>query len=89
MHLYGQQFLVSNIDGNPMPPDWRQNTIEVPPGQTVDLVVEGTDPGIWTFHCHVVPHVANRGEYPGGMLTLLDYEDHTSFLEEQAAAAEQ
>ena len=28
-----------------------------------------------------------KGEYPGGMLTLLDYEDHTSYMEEQAATA--
>ncbi len=88
-HLHGHQFLVTNIDGNPMPDGWRQNTIDIPPGQTVDVVIEGTNPGTWTFHCHIVPHVTNRGEYPGGMLTLLDYEDHTSYFEEQAAAAEE
>ncbi len=88
-HLHGHQFLVTNIDGNPMPDGWRQNTVDIPPGQTVDVVIEGTNPGTWTFHCHIVPHVTNRGEYPGGMLTLLDYEDHTSYMEEQAAAAEE
>ncbi len=88
-HLHGHQFLVMNIDGNPMPDGWRQNTIDIPPGQTVDVVIEGTNPGTWTFHCHIVPHVTNKGEYPGGMLTLLDYEDHTSYFEEQAAAAEE
>ncbi len=87
MHLHGHQFLVVNIDGNTMPPNWKQNTVDVAPGQTVDLVVEGTNPGTWTFHCHIVPHVTNRGEYPGGMLTVLDYEDHTSYFEEQQAAA--
>jgi FtsP/CotA-like multicopper oxidase with cupredoxin domain len=88
-HLHGHQFLVTNIDGNSMPDGWRQNTIDIPPGQTVDVVIEGTNPGTWTFHCHIVPHVTNKGEYPGGMLTLLDYEDHTSYMEEQAAAAEE
>ena len=87
MHLHGHQFTVVNIDGNSMPPDWKQNTVDIPPGQTVDVVIEGTNPGTWVFHCHVVQHVTNRGEYPGGMLLVLDYEDHTSYFEEQAAAA--
>ncbi|MEX0786390.1 MAG: copper oxidase [Dehalococcoidia bacterium] len=89
MHLHGHQFTVVNIDGNPMPPDWKQNTVDIPPGQTVDLMVEGTNPGTWVFHCHIVPHVTNNGEYPGGMLTVLDYTDHTSYFEEQAAASEE
>lgn len=87
MHLHGHQFTVANLDGNPMPPDWRQNTVDIPPGQTVDVIIEGSNPGTWVFHCHIVPHVTNRGEYPGGMLAVLDYEDHTSYFEEQAAAA--
>lgn len=82
MHLHGHQFMVTNLDGNPMPEGWRQNTVDIPPGQTVDVVIEGTNPGTWTFHCHIVPHVTNHGEYPGGMLTLLDYEDHTSYFEQ-------
>lgn len=28
--------------------------------------------GVWLFHCHVVPHVADDGVYPRGMLTVLD-----------------
>ncbi len=27
--------------------------------------------GTWLFHCHVVPHVADDGQYPRGMLTIL------------------
>ncbi len=27
--------------------------------------------GTWLFHCHVVPHVADDGKYPRGMLTIL------------------
>jgi FtsP/CotA-like multicopper oxidase with cupredoxin domain len=88
MHLHGHEFMVTNIDGNPMPENWRQNTVDIPPGQTVDVVIEGDNPGTWTFHCHVVPHVTNKGVYPGGMLTLLDYEDHESYFERQSAGGE-
>ena len=28
--------------------------------------------GTWLFHCHVVPHVADDGKYPRGMLTVLE-----------------
>ena len=88
MHLHGHQFQVLSIDGNTMPGSWFQNTVDVAPGQTVDILIRGTNPGTWTFHCHIIPHVTNRGVYPGGMLTLLDYEDHTSYMEEQAAASD-
>lgn len=33
-----------------------------------DLVFTATNPGLWLFHCHVVPHVTNDGAYPGGLL---------------------
>ena len=85
MHLHGHQFRVYAIDGNPIAFKAYQNTIDLAPGTTADVIIEGTNPGTWTFHCHIISHVANKGVYPGGMLTLLDYEDHTSYMEEQAA----
>ena len=86
MHLHGHQFEVISIDGNDLDNTYMANTVDVAPGTTVDVEVVGSNPGTWTFHCHILNHVTNRGEYPGGMLTLLDYTDHTSYLEEQAAA---
>ncbi len=53
----------------------RLNTVSVFPGKTVDIVVYGDNPGFWTFHDHDVRRVMNNGIYPGGMLTLLEYED--------------
>jgi hypothetical protein len=38
------------------------------PGERYDLVFTATNPGLWLFHCHVVPHVTNDGAYPGGLL---------------------
>ncbi len=87
MHLHGHQFEVVAIDGNPAAAVQKMNTVNLPPGQTIDIVIEGTNAGTWMFHCHITPHVTNKGVYPGGMLTVLDYEDHTSYFEEQAAAA--
>ncbi|PKB56472.1 MAG: hypothetical protein BZY69_01550 [SAR202 cluster bacterium Casp-Chloro-G1] len=76
-----------SVDGNDLKDTYFENTVDVAPGTTIDVEVVGNNPGTWTFHCHILNHVTNRGAYPGGMLTLLDYTDHTSYGEEQAAAA--
>lgn len=86
MHLHGHQFKVVQLDGNPLASPLVVNTQDIAPGQTVDLEVTGSNPGTWVFHCHIISHVTNKGVYPGGMLVALDYEDHTSYFEEQAAA---
>ncbi len=88
MHLHGHQFKVVALDGNPVADPYSVNTIDIAPGQTVDLEIVGDNPGTWTFHCHILPHVTNRGVYPGGMLTVLDYADHTSFFEGAPAPAQ-
>ena len=84
MHLHGHQFEVVALDGNALPAPYEANTVDIAPGQTVDVVVRGDNPGTWTFHCHIISHVTNKGVYPGGMLTLVDYTDHTSYMEDPA-----
>ncbi len=75
MHLHGHQFWQVAEDGNVLPQPVRLNTISVFPGKTVDIIIHGDNPGFWTFHDHDVRRVMNNGVYPGGMLTLLVYED--------------
>ncbi len=75
MHLHGHNFWQVAEDGNPLPAPLRLNTVSVFPGKTVDIMVYGDNPGFWTFHDHDVRRVMNNGIYPGGMLTVLEYED--------------
>ena len=75
MHLHGHQFWQVAEDGNPLPRPLRLNTIALLPGKSADIVILGDNPGFWTFHDHDVRHVMNNGIYPGGMLTVLAYED--------------
>ncbi|MGM0577118.1 MAG: multicopper oxidase family protein [Myxococcota bacterium] len=75
MHLHGHDFWEVARDGAPLPHAIRGNTIPVTPGRTHDIVIEGTNPGVWTFHDHDTRRVTNNGLYPGGMLTTLHYED--------------
>lgn len=86
MHLHGHQFNVVQLDSNPLASPMVVNTQDIAPGQTVDVEIDGSNPGTWVFHCHVIHHVTNKGVYPGGMLIALDYEDHTSYFDEQAAS---
>lgn len=75
MHLHGHDFWEVCRDGAPLPHAIRGNTIPVTPGRTHDIIIEGRNPGTWTFHDHAVTRATNNGVYPGGILTVLHYED--------------
>jgi suppressor of ftsI len=69
IHLHGQRFLVlarhgvSNND-----PVWK-DTVLVPAGGSVDLLVDTSNPGRWMLHCHIAEHLES------GMHTVLVVED--------------
>jgi zinc transporter ZupT len=74
MHLHGHLMKVIARDGNPVTYDDVENTINVGPGQTVDVLVKAdADPGTWMLHCHVADHVMNGNVMPGGLITALHY----------------
>jgi FtsP/CotA-like multicopper oxidase with cupredoxin domain len=57
IHFHGQRLLVTARNG--VPEDnlaWR-DTILLPVGQTVDLLIEATNPGKWMAHCHIAEHL--------------------------------
>tara|TARA_R110002072_G_scaffold238038_2_gene395440 strand:+ start:26769 stop:28058 length:1290 start_codon:yes stop_codon:yes gene_type:complete len=75
LHLHGHDFWMVADDGVPLEHPWKRNTVPLAPGKTYDIIVEGTNRGIWTFHDHDVRKVTNNGLYPGGNLLALVYED--------------
>jgi FtsP/CotA-like multicopper oxidase with cupredoxin domain len=75
LHLHGHDFWLVCDDGLPIPQPWQMNTLRLSPGKTFDIVIEGKNPGIWTFHDHDTRRVTNNGLYPGGNLMVLVYED--------------
>lgn len=75
MHLHGHDFWWVAQDGNDLEHPRQMNTIHVEPGGTYDIMIYGDNPGYWTFHDHKTTHATNNGIYPGGMLTVLEYED--------------
>ena len=58
VHLHGQRFLVLAVNGDSVQnPVWK-DTVLVPAGGTVDLLVEMTNPGRWMLHCHIAEHLS-------------------------------
>ncbi len=56
-HIHGQRFLVTAMDGVPNTNLVWKDTVIVPVGSTVDLVVEMSNPGTWMAHCHIAEHL--------------------------------
>ena len=56
-HIHGAgRFLVLSRDGVVEPNLMWHDTILVPAGQTVDILLDVTNPGIWMSHCHIAEH---------------------------------
>jgi len=75
LHLHGHDFWQVCDDGVPVPQPWQMNTVRLSPGKTIDIIIEGKNRGLWTFHDHDTRRVTNNGLYPGGNLLALVYED--------------
>ena len=56
------------VDGVPNPNLVWKDTILVPVGRTVDLLMEATNPGTWMMHCHIAEHLG------AGMMGLFTVE---------------
>ena len=57
VHLHGQRFYVLAVNGVPNDnPVWK-DTVLLPAGGTVDLLLELTNPGRWMLHCHIAEHL--------------------------------
>jgi len=57
-HLHGAgRFLVLARDGDPEPNLVWKDTVLVRTGQTVDILFDVTNPGLWMAHCHIAEHM--------------------------------
>lgn len=74
MHLHGQPKLVIAKDGYPLPQPYMCDTLNIAPGERLDVVVEALYAGLWAFHCHILTHAeSRRGLY--GMTTVFVVEE--------------
>ena len=58
IHFHGQRFLVLAVNGEPMRNLAWKDTVLVPAGATVDLLLELSNPGRWMAHCHIAEHLS-------------------------------
>jgi FtsP/CotA-like multicopper oxidase with cupredoxin domain len=67
MHLHGMPMQVIAKDGWKQPAPWMCDTLNIGPGERWDVIIEATEPGVWAFHCHILPHA----ETPHGMFGMV------------------
>ena len=56
-HVHGAgRFLILSRDGVVEPSLVWKDTVLVPTGQSVDILLDVTNPGLWMAHCHIAEH---------------------------------
>jgi FtsP/CotA-like multicopper oxidase with cupredoxin domain len=57
IHIHGQRFLVLAVNGVPNSNLVWKDTVLVPLGFTVDVLLDLSNPGRWMLHCHIAEHL--------------------------------
>ena len=58
-HIHGQRFLVLARDGVEESNLVWKDTVLVRTGQTVDILMDASNPGLWMAHCHIAEHLGS------------------------------
>ena len=59
IHIHGQRFLVLAVNDVATTNRVWKDTVLVPVGFTVDLLVDLSNPGRWMLHCHIAEHLTS------------------------------
>jgi len=68
IHIHGQRFFVLTRNGVRSENRVWKDTVVVGVGETVDILLELTNPGRWMIHCHIAEHLG------AGMMTVFTVE---------------
>ena len=60
IHLHGNRFLVLTQNGKTNQHLVWKDTVLIPQGEEVELLVEFTNPGEWMLHCHIAEHLSSE-----------------------------
>ncbi|WP_254431372.1 multicopper oxidase family protein [Agromyces sp. Marseille-P2726] len=73
MHLHGHHVVVLSRDGVAASGSpWIVDSLDVHPGERYDIAFVADNPGIWSDHCHTLPHAVD------GLVAHVMYEGVTS-----------
>jgi FtsP/CotA-like multicopper oxidase with cupredoxin domain len=82
MHLHGHHVVVLARDGVAASGSpWIVDSLDVHPGERYDIAFLADNPGIWSDHCHTLPHAAD------GLVAHVMYEGVTTPFTINGAAA--
>jgi FtsP/CotA-like multicopper oxidase with cupredoxin domain len=71
-HLHGMPMRVIERDGWPLgSAAFTCDTLAVNPGERYDVIVTAKTPGVWAFHCHILPHAEGMAGMFGMVSTLI------------------
>ena len=56
-HVHGQRFIVLSQNGVPNENRVWKDTVLLPVGTTIDILLELSNPGRWMAHCHIAEHL--------------------------------
>jgi FtsP/CotA-like multicopper oxidase with cupredoxin domain len=57
IHFHGQRFLVLSDNGVLQTNLAWKDTVMIPAGHTVDILLDASNPGTWMAHCHIAEHL--------------------------------
>ena len=71
-HLHGMPMRVIERDGWPLgSAEFTCDTLGVNPGERFDVIIDAKTPGVWAFHCHILPHAEGINGMFGMVNTLI------------------
>lgn len=73
IHFHGQRFVELSRNGQVNANMAWKDTVLVLPGDTIELLVEMSNTGVWMLHCHIVEHLF------AGMMSSFRVEDENGF----------
>ena len=76
VHFHGQRFYELEWDGHQTEDLMWKDTVLVPTGKTVDILLECSNPGSWMVHCHIAEHLE------AGMMFTFEVRDTARELRE-------
>ncbi len=71
MHLHQFDQIVVGKDGFPIPEPYAVDTLAVAPGERYTVLVHIDKPGVWVWHCHILPHAEREDGSMFGMVTAI------------------
>lgn len=58
-HIHGQRMMTIAVNSKAVDNRVWKDSILVPVGETYDVIIEFSNPGIWMAHCHIAEHLAS------------------------------